>query len=36
MCGISGIEGLQPTISSISFSKKIGIANKESSFVDGV
>ena len=30
MCAISGIEGLQPTINSISFSKKIGIANKES------
>ena len=30
MCAISGIDGLQPTINSISFSKKIGIANKES------
>ena len=30
MCAISGIEGLEPTINSISFSKKIGIANKES------
>ena len=30
MCAISGIEGLQPTIDAISFSKKIAIANKES------
>ena len=30
MCAISGIEGLQPTIDAIQFSKKIAIANKES------
>ena len=30
MCAISGIEGLQPTIDAIGFSKKIAIANKES------
>jgi len=30
MCSISGIEGLKPTLDSIKFSKKVGIANKES------
>mgnify|MGYP006091803435 FL=1 len=30
MCAISGLDGLQPTLSLISLSKKIAIANKES------
>ena len=30
MCAISGLAGLKPTLSSIKFSKKIAIANKES------
>ena len=30
MCGISGLAGLKPTLDSIKFSKKIGLANKES------
>ena len=35
MCAISGIEGLKPTFDIIKFTKNIGIANKESSFVVG-
>ncbi len=30
MCAISGLEGLQPTLDSIKYSKRIAIANKES------
>ena len=30
MCSISGLDGLKPTIDAISYSKRIGIANKES------
>jgi len=30
MCGISGIDGLKPTIDAIKFSKTIAVANKES------
>ena len=30
MCAISGLDGLKPTLSSIKFSKKVAIANKES------
>ena len=35
MCAISGIEGLEPTINSISFSKKIVLLIKSLLFVDG-
>jgi 1-deoxy-D-xylulose-5-phosphate reductoisomerase len=30
MCAISGLEGLQPTLDAISYSKRVAIANKES------
>ena len=30
MCAISGLAGLKPTLSLISYSKRIAIANKES------
>ena len=35
MSSITGIDGLQPTIQSIKYTKKIAIANKGQLYVDG-